>query len=141
MYDITELVYGFDFSDGKYPDIGTELNAYVLDYIIDCEPFESPYSGHCEKPCYIGIHVTDYSLDDNIFDIHKEYEEYLKINKEKYNLEIQKKLDEVIKNLEHDREYLLERDPSLNSAIDDAITYFKDLKLCEPQNCSIKTTS
>lgn len=138
MYDITELVYGFDFSNGTYPDLGTELDDKIYEFLTEDEPFSTPYSGYCETPCYLGIAVTDYSLDDNVFDSVKYYEKKVSENKEKYDIEIKNKIDEFIKILEEEREDSVEDDESLYT---DAIKYFNDLKLCEPQKCSIKTTS
>ena len=142
MYDITELVYGFDFSDGKYPDLGINLNIYILNHIIYDDPFENPYTGYCEKPCYLGILITDYCLDDNIFDILKQYEKILEENKEKYDIEIKNKIDEVISGIKESKKYIMNGNNSLtNYDFDKVIEYFNDLKLCEPQKCSIKTTS
>lgn len=141
MYDISELVYGFDFSDGKYPAIGLPLNSDVLEYVIDNEPFVSPYSGWCKNPCYVGIRVTDYSLDDSIFEVCKKYEEQVNNNKEKYKTEIHDKIIKIIENIESVREELVDKDPSMNSLVDEAIRYFELLKTIEPQNCTIHSTS
>ncbi|AXH72420.1 MAG: Wiskott-Aldrich syndrome protein [Caudoviricetes sp.] len=139
MYDITELVYGFDFSDGKYPDLGTKLDTRIYEFLTEDEPFDNPYTGYCESPCYLGISITNYGLDDNVFDFIKFYEKTVSENKERYDIEIKNKIADVIKILEEEKS--LEDEEDRKDLYTNAIIYFNDLKLCEPQKCSIKTTS
>lgn len=133
LHDSIELVFGFDFSNGKFPLIkGKHLSEDALEYVKNFMVFSRPFSNNMsEDPCYLGIALVKFDYGDNIFRIMKEYNKILYANKQKYEKQINEMLQEVIDNIIKDDTHLSAKDYS--SLID----YFEELKKLAPDNISV----
>ena len=140
MYDITGLVYGFNFSDEQYPDIGITINKEMLEWVTDSSLFESPYTGHCENPCYLGFRIADDDNNLSMFELVASFESDLNSNSSKYDTEIKNKISQIIEDIIAYKDEIV-NDESEEEDYNNIIKYFTVLLNTPPQKFNIRTTS